>query len=324
MSSENQMIIQETKSMSVQEELTIDDLVRMLHKVQSVMTKVMVINEDYGKLPGTSKPSLLLPGAQKLNMMFRFSPVYDWKEEKLEANHRNYLVSCDLIHIITGKLVARGLGSCSTLESKYRYRTGGIVCPDCGNDSISKGKGDESWNKNFYCNTKKGGCNAKFPLTDERLVSQPVGKTENKDIADCWNTVLKMACKRALIAATINATGASCIFTQDVEESSNFPELHKEIKARKEVVEVKQSIEKKSLTQEEKQQVRDAIELAITIEDLKVIFEDSQRICREHREGDFLKEVTLLKNKKKNKILDDELKIIESKNTEFFDNEDLS
>src|SRR5882724_859033 len=213
--SKKQMIIQETKSMSVQEELTIDDLVRMLHKVQSVMTKVMVINEDYGKLPGTSKPSLLLPGAQKLNMMFRFSPVYDWKEEKLEANHRNYLVSCDLIHIITGKLVARGLGSCSTLESKYRYRTGGIVCPDCGNDSISKGKGDESWNKNFYCNTKKGACNAKFPLTDERLVSQPVGKTENKDIADCWNTVLKMACKRALIAATINATGASCIFTQD-------------------------------------------------------------------------------------------------------------
>lgn len=34
----------------------------------------------------------------------------------------------------------------------------------------------------------------------------------------CHNTVLKMACKRALVAATLTATAASDIFTQDVEE----------------------------------------------------------------------------------------------------------
>jgi hypothetical protein len=33
-----------------------------------------------------------------------------------------------------------------------------------------------------------------------------------------YNTCLKMACKRALVAATINATGVSSIFTQDLED----------------------------------------------------------------------------------------------------------
>jgi hypothetical protein len=38
-----------------------------------------------------------------------------------------------------------------------------------------------------------------------------------------YNTCLKMAAKRALVAATINATGCSSLFTQDVEEN---PELY--------------------------------------------------------------------------------------------------
>lgn len=39
--------------------------------------------------------------------------------------------------------------------------------------------------------------------------------------SDCWtmdNTLLKMACKRALVAAVLNGTAASDIFTQDVED----------------------------------------------------------------------------------------------------------
>jgi hypothetical protein len=40
-----------------------------------------------------------------------------------------------------------------------------------------------------------------------------------------YNTCLKMACKRALIAATINASGVSEIFTQDTEDN---PDLYRE------------------------------------------------------------------------------------------------
>lgn len=41
---------------------------------------------------------------------------------------------------------------------------------------------------------------------------------ENHDLEDCWNTVVKMANKRALVAAVLVVTGASEIFTQDMAE----------------------------------------------------------------------------------------------------------
>jgi hypothetical protein len=46
----------------------------------------------------------------------------------------------------------------------------------------------------------------------------PQYRIDNPDPMELDNTILKMAMKRAHIAATLNATGASRIFTQDVED----------------------------------------------------------------------------------------------------------
>ena len=43
-------------------------------------------------------------------------------------------------------------------------------------------------------------------------------RLENPDIADTYNTVLKMAAKRSLVDAVLKATGGSCAFTQDLED----------------------------------------------------------------------------------------------------------
>jgi hypothetical protein len=40
----------------------------------------------------------------------------------------------------------------------------------------------------------------------------------NDDLADSYNTVLKMANKRALVAGILNVTAASDVFTQDLED----------------------------------------------------------------------------------------------------------
>ena len=45
---------------------------------------------------------------------------------------------------------------------------------------------------------------------------------ENPDIADTYNTVLKMACKRALVAAVLNTLAVSDLFTQDVEDLGSY------------------------------------------------------------------------------------------------------
>ena len=49
-------------------------------------------------------------------------------------------------------------------------------------------------------------------------------KVENEDIADVYNTVLKMAKKRAHVDATLTVTGAADIFTQDLIENEDEPQ----------------------------------------------------------------------------------------------------
>ena len=62
--------------------------------------------------------------------------------------------------------------------------------------------------------------------TDEGqwVIAEKGEKQENPDIADVYNTVLKMAKKRAMVDAVLTITAASDIFTQDLEEQ-NRPEL---------------------------------------------------------------------------------------------------
>jgi hypothetical protein len=203
-------------AIAAQDELSIEQLVGMVGKVQEAMRRVMRSGEDYGVIPGTgSKPTLLKPGAEKLCMLFRLSPELSVEEER-EGDHRTYRVTCDLKHIGTGRLFARAVGSCSTRESKYAWRKAGRKCPKCGAESIIKGKAE--YGGGFLCFAKKGGCGAKFADHDPAITSQTEGRVENPDLPDTWNTVLKMASKRATVAAVLLGTGASAIFTQDVED----------------------------------------------------------------------------------------------------------
>lgn len=48
-------------------------------------------------------------------------------------------------------------------------------------------------------------------------------KIENEDIADVYNTVLKMAKKRAHVDATLTVTGAGDLFTQDLIDEDDQP-----------------------------------------------------------------------------------------------------
>jgi hypothetical protein len=196
--------------------LSPEDLKSQVSLVQNVMKDVMKKDEHYGTIPGCgNKPTLLKPGAEKLGFTFRLAPTFKIETVELPRDHREIRVVCTLQNIQTGLVWGEGVGSCSTMESKYRYREARKKCPDCGNDqSLLRSKKDPEW----FCWAKKGGCGAKFPLDDPRIAEQKVGRAENPDIADTYNTVLKMAKKRAHVDAILTATAASDIFTQDVED----------------------------------------------------------------------------------------------------------
>jgi hypothetical protein len=184
--------------------------------IQEVMQAVMQEGYHYGVIPGTEKPTLLKPGAEKLTTTFRLAPLIHVEARELGNGHREYQVRCTLVHIPTARVYGEGVGSCSTLESRYRYRNAERTCPYCGRSTIIKGRAE--YGGGWLCFQRKGGCGAKFADQDPSIVSQAAGRVENTDLADTYNTVLKMAKKRALVDATLTATAASDIFTQDLED----------------------------------------------------------------------------------------------------------
>lgn len=193
-------------------ELSIDSLIAQVAKVQEAMKAVMKSGEHYGIIPGTEKPTLLKPGAEKLCLLFRLDPQYQITRTDHDDGHLEYEVICTLYHIPTGQRVGSGVGFCSSRESKYRYRRGNHSCPTCGEETIIKGKAE--YGGGWLCWRKKGGCGAKFGDGE----FGDLGMVENPDIADTFNTILKMSKKRAMVDATLTATAASDIFTQDLED----------------------------------------------------------------------------------------------------------
>lgn len=203
-------------------------LVEMRERVEQLdafYRGLMQEGTDFGKIPGTDKPTLLQPGAQLACTYFGFNPTFEVLPASVEDWERGFFaltVRCRLMRQ-DGSAVADGIGSCNSKEDRYRWRDAQPVCPECGANAIRRSK--QEWGGGFYCNQKSGGCNARFRGDSEaaaQIAKQPAGRIENPEPWSLHNTILKMAEKRAMVAATLNATGASRIFTQDVEDLPEF------------------------------------------------------------------------------------------------------
>lgn len=176
--------------------LTAIDIRKQVNLIQSVMKEVMKENIHYGLIPGCGdKPTLLKPGAEKLMMTFRLAARYDELPGSNESDGQVlYKINCELTHIPTGLGVGNGRGTCSSKEKKYRTRA--VYANRATDEEKGIGKLEKRTNS-------KGSF-------EVYIIPQ--------DPWDVQNTVYKMACKRALIAAVLNATAASDIFAQDIEE----------------------------------------------------------------------------------------------------------
>lgn len=217
---------QPAQDISLHYEWSMEQVIARVAKVREVMQRVMKEGDHYGKVPGTDKPSLLKPGAELLCLVFRLDPQYEsvegYEGRPTGDAHLTVKSRCTLWHVPTGQRLGSGEGSCSSKESKYAYRNAKRKCPKCGAEQINKSKfppkGQPDAEPGWYCYAKTGGCGAEFAANAADIVEQQVGRVPNEDIADQYNTVLKMANKRSLIAAVLNVTAASEIFTQDVED----------------------------------------------------------------------------------------------------------
>ncbi len=180
---------------------------------------VLIRDVHYGVIPGTgdrAKPTLLKPGADVICSLFHIAPRYEYQVTDLGNGHREYFATCTMSDA-GGRFLGQGVGLATTMESKYRYRKGAIVCPRCGKSTVFKSKQDKGGG--WYCWAKKSGCGATFRADDPEIIGQQVDeKIEYDNPADYYNTCLKMAAKRAQVAAVLTVTGASAAFSQDLDD----------------------------------------------------------------------------------------------------------
>ena len=191
--------------------------------MKDFIDKVLNKDVDYGSIPGTGNKAVLLkPGAEKLAAFFGLTVTYEIIEKVADWTGKDHGGEPFFYFFYKVKLLRQGIvagegeGSCNSWETKYRYRKAERTCPECGAEAIIKGKAE--YGGGWLCFNKKGGCGAKFKDGDPAIESQHTGRVANPDVADIVNTIQKMAQKRALVAAVLNATNASDWFTQDVED----------------------------------------------------------------------------------------------------------
>lgn len=195
-------------------QMTSYQISQQVQDIQRLMKEVMKDGSHFGTIPGCGdRPTLLQPGAQKLCLMFMLADDYQIEQTDMANGHREYRVKCTLTHKSNGIVQGSGYGICSTMESKYRYRVGPT-------EFTGKPVPSEYWDngRDQSLLGGKGYTAKKNPETGMWEIAKRGEKVENPDIADTYNTVLKMACKRALVHATLNTTAASDIFAQDLED----------------------------------------------------------------------------------------------------------
>ena len=178
--------------------MTIQEAVARRNSLVEFTQTIMVKDVDYGVIPGSSKPTLLKPGAEKLRTFFNINApttltdkIEDWDKGLFYYRYRTEVV-------INGCVVAACEGSANSKEKKYRYR-------------------------NIFEWDLKPGEKEKAISVIEKEKRNGSGKYkvyqfENTEPFDLINTLQKMAQKRSFVGAILLGANASEFFTQDVED----------------------------------------------------------------------------------------------------------
>jgi hypothetical protein len=170
------------------------DLKKRMDYISQVVSEVMVKGVHYDVIPGTQKPTLLLPGAQKLLTTFRIAVIAEEFEDLSTPDMIRYRTK--VTGAVDGEPVGIGIGECSSAEEKFQWKK--AVCEEEYNET-PENRRRKKWARG------SGG----RPYSVQQVRTNP---------ADQANTVLKMADKRARVHLALSVLAASDMFSQDMED----------------------------------------------------------------------------------------------------------
>ena len=244
--------------------LTMDEARERYKLMKEFIDEQLIEDVDYGQIPGTKKATLLKPGAEKLTTLFGLRVTFidertieKWENKEDPLFH--YQRKCQLWK--GNVLIAEASGSANSREGRYRWRwvNKDIAVAKYLDDfkTFDKRESVEGaflWqieqrnpqygSKDFWDTLQNAVDNNTAKIFDKKQhwdnkivsyaeISSFEYRTPNDDIYSLVNTILKMAEKRALVAATLIAVNASDYFTQDMEDIVEGVEVSKKEVAEK-------------------------------------------------------------------------------------------
>jgi hypothetical protein len=214
--------------LSTDYEAKFNEVLQRLSFIKRLKDSVLQQGVDYDTIPGTKKPTLLQPGAQKLLIAFGLTAKAVEEIEVLEDGDNAHLevkVKVEIRGLKSDTFYGSATGSCTTRETRYAFRSGegentGQELPREYWD-YAKGRPERGIPPNLEKAAEIIGGKEFVPRkVDGRwfIFKKGDGQVPNPNLADTYNTVRKIAFKRGLIAAVLLVTGTSEYFTQDVED----------------------------------------------------------------------------------------------------------
>lgn len=175
------LAIKEDKTQTLMKPVaTPQELIGYHESIAKIIREALKDGTDFGVIPGTKKPSLYKAGAERVNIAFGTHPEYELVEKEANHDRENSYSYYDKYKKQQQTGTSFGL---------YRYV---YKCKIMKLDGSCIGEAEGS------CST-----------LEQKYISRP---------RDMENTVVKMAQKRAFVAATLHAFGLSDRFTQDAED----------------------------------------------------------------------------------------------------------
>jgi hypothetical protein len=235
--------------------LNVEEAVTTYKKLVEFVRKVLSPGTDYGIIPGTPKPSMYKPGAEKMRRFFNLQTQtrLSDKVEQWDVSagvHAFPLFSYTYItevRDVNNNLLATSEGNCNSYETKYHWRW--VDAPpawmtpveidalqvedatvgefafaiDKKETTGQYGKPEEYWQEwekaiadgTAVATTRQTRKGKTLDAWERPGVRYRV---PNENIFDQINTLMKMSQKRSFVGAILLATGASEFFTQDLED----------------------------------------------------------------------------------------------------------
>lgn len=98
----------------------VNQQLQSINQFQTIVKKTLQKDQDYGVIPGTNKPTLLKPGAEKLLMILGMTSEYEIIEKVMDYDEGFFSYTVKSMLYKDGQLITEGFGSANTRETRYR------------------------------------------------------------------------------------------------------------------------------------------------------------------------------------------------------------